>query len=230
VIDTQGLLKSAWVARAARAPSFGLDAASARERLAARFYDVKVPVPRALHAVERNRRLVGAVLGYRSLGPARYGIAVPRDAPAWAPRERYVVMLHAASRASKRWPRDRWIALGRTLGSQGFVAIFPGGTMAEREESAALARDISGAIAAPAMGLAEAAALIGHAHGVVGVDTGLTHLAVALGVPTVGIYRATSPELTGLHGGERAVNVGDASRTPTVAEVANAIGIAGGAP
>src|SRR5215472_5290200 len=48
VIDTQGLLKSAWIARAAHGPAFGLDAASARERFAARFYDVKLPVPRGL--------------------------------------------------------------------------------------------------------------------------------------------------------------------------------------
>jgi heptosyltransferase-1 len=230
VIDTQGLLKSAWIARAARAPSFGPDSASARERLAARFYDVKLPVPRALHAVERNRRLVGAALGYRPQGPARYGIGAPGEAPGWAPRDRYVVMLHAASRAAKRWSREHWIALGRTLGAQGYAAVFPGGDNAEREEAAGLAREVPGAIAAPAMGLAEAAALIGHADGVVGVDTGLTHLAVALGVPTVGIYSATSPKLTGLHGGERAVNVGEVGRAPSVAEVAAAIGIAGGAP
>ena len=55
VVDSQGLLKSALVARFARAPAFGFDAKSARERLAARFYDVKVRVPRELHAVERNR-------------------------------------------------------------------------------------------------------------------------------------------------------------------------------
>jgi len=83
-------------------------------------------------------------------------------------------------------------------------------------------------VAAPAMGLREAAALIGHAHGAVGVDTGLTHLAVALDVPTVGIYCATSPGLTGLHGGAHAINVGDAGKLPSVAEVAAAIGAPAG--
>ena len=51
VVDSQGLMKSAVVARFARAASFGMDKASAREPAAARFYDVKLPVPRALHAV-----------------------------------------------------------------------------------------------------------------------------------------------------------------------------------
>jgi heptosyltransferase-1 len=230
VIDTQGLIKSGWIAHASGAPRFGLDAASARERLAARFYDVKFAVPRELHAVERNRVLVGAVLGYKPLGEARYGIVAPPQSPDWAPRSPYVVMLHAASRASKRWANAHWVDLAKTLSAQGYTAIFPGGTQTEREAAAALAREIRGAIAAPAMGLLQAAALLAHADGVVGVDTGLTHLAVALGVPTVGIYGATSPSLTGLHGGARAVNVGAAGKPPSVAEVAAAIGLAGAAP
>ena len=227
VIDTQGLLKSAWIARASSAPRFGLDASSARERIASRFYDVKVRVPRALHAVERNRRLVGAVLGYKPRGEATYGIVASAEAPGWAPRTPYVVMLHAASRASKRWADGHWVALAKTLSSRGYSSVFPGGTDAERAAAASLARQVDGAIAAPAMDLVQAAALLGHADGVVGVDTGLTHLAVALGVATVGIYGATSPLLTGLHGGPHAVNVGDAGKPPSVADVANAIGIAG---
>jgi len=74
------------------------------------------------------------------------------------------------------------------------------------------------AMAAPAMARGEAAALLGHAPGAIGVDTGLTHLAVALGVPTVGIYCATSPGLTGLHGAH-AVNLGGPGTPPDVASV-----------
>ena len=129
------------------------------------------------------------------------------------------MLLHAASRAAKRWPDERWIALGRELAAHGYTPVFPGGSSEEREAAARLAAAVGGsAIAAPAMGLAEAAALIGHAAGAVGVDTGLTHLAVALGVPTVGIYCATSPGLTGLHG-DNAVNLGGPGAPPDVASV-----------
>jgi heptosyltransferase-1 len=225
VVDSQGLLKSALVARFARAPAFGFDAKSARERVAARFYDVKVRVPRDLHAVERNRRLVGEVFGYAPRGAARYGLLRPDAPPDWAPAQRYVVMLHAASRPAKRWPGERWVELARLLGEQGYAAVFPGGSEAERADARRLAVQVPGAIAAPAMTLVEAAALLGHASGVVGVDTGLTHLAVALDIPTVGIYCATRPELTGLHGAERATNVGAPGETPSVAAVAAAIGM-----
>jgi heptosyltransferase-1 len=225
VVDAQGLVKSAIVARFTRAPAFGLDAKSARERLAARFYDVKIPVARDLHAVERNRRLLGEIFGYRPEAPARYGLAPPGAPPAWAPSERYVVMLHAASRAAKRWPEDRWKALARMLAAQGYAIVFPGGSDAERAAGARLASGVTFAMAAPAMSLVEAAALLARAEGVVGVDTGLTHLAVALGVPTVGVYCATDPALTGLHGGLNAFNVGGVGKAPTPEAVAAAIGL-----
>ena len=225
VVDSQGLLKSALVARFARAPAFGFDANSARERIAARFYDVKVRVPRELHAVERNRMLVGEVFGYAPQGIARYGLLRPDEPPSWAPAQSYVVMLHAASRAAKRWPDERWVELARLLAEQGHASVFPGGSEKERADAQRLAAQVPGALAAPAMSLIEAAALLGHAAGVVGVDTGLTHLAVALGVPTVGIYCATDPARTGLHGGATAVNAGASGAPPSVATVATAIGM-----
>jgi lipopolysaccharide heptosyltransferase I len=223
VVDAQGLLKSAVVSRFARRPAFGLDAASARERLAARFYDVRIAVPRDLHAVERNRRLVGEIFGYRPAGAARYGLARPPSPPAWAPRAPYAVLLHAASRADKRWPQERWIALGNALAARGVCVVLPGGTDAERADAARLTTAIPGAMAAPPMQLAEAAALLGNAAHVVGVDTGLTHLALALGTPVVGIYCASNPALTGLHGAGTAVNLGTPGRAPAVEEVAAAL-------
>lgn len=225
VVDAQGLVKSGCVARWARSIAFGPDRASARERLAARFYDVGIRVPRDLHAVERNRILLGAVFGYAPRTLARYGLAPPSLRPSWAPEGRYAVLLHAASRADKRWTRERWVELGRRLVADGHALVLPGGSEAERSEAARLAHSIGeGATAAPPMTLPEAASLLAHAAGVVGVDTGLTHLAVALGVPTVGIYCATSPRLTGLHG-EAAVNLGGRGTPPTVEAVAQAAGI-----
>jgi heptosyltransferase-1 len=221
VVDTQGLVKSAVVARFARAPMFGPDKASARETAAARFYDVKLPVARAQHAVERNRSLVAQVFGYPVDGVAGYGLGMPAARPAWAPQDPYTVFLHAASRAAKRWPTERWIELGRAANEAGLDVVLPGGTDEERALSNRIAESLARALAAPAMGLADAAALLGHARCVAGVDTGLTHLAAALGVPTVGIYCATRPALTGLHAAN-AVNVGDAGKPPSVGEVLTA--------
>ena len=226
VVDAQGLLKSACVSRWSRSTVFGPDRASARERLAARFYDVKLAVPRDLHAVERNRRLLAQVFGSGAATPARFGIVAPQERPSWLPPQAYAVLLHAASRADKRWPDERWIALGGRLAQAGYAVVLPGGSDAERAHAARLAQAIgASAVAAPPMTLVEAAAALAHAAGVVGVDTGLSHLAVALGVPTVGIYCATSPSLTGLHGGDLAVNLGGPRAPPDVEAVAAAAGI-----
>lgn len=225
VIDTQGLLKSALVASAARGRSFGLDRASAREPVAARFYDEVIAVPRELHAVERNRRLAGRAMGYEPAGGADYGLRAPAVAPSWIPAPRYAVLLHAASRPDKQWPEERWVELARRLAAAGDACVFPGGSLAERGTAARLAQQVPGAIAAPAMDLAAVAALLAGAARVVGVDTGLTHLAVALGRPTVGLYRATDPALTGLHGA-CGTNLGTRGREPSVDEVLAALGLA----
>lgn len=222
VIDTQGLLKSALVAKAAAGRSFGMDGASAREAAAAWFYDESFPVPRALHAVERNRRLVGRVLGYEPEGPADYGLESPPYPPLWAPRGRYAVLLHAASRADKQWGDEKWVDLARRLSHHGYATVFPGGSEAERLAAARLALLVPGSIAAPPMDLWVAATLFAHAERVVGVDTGLTHLAVALDRPTVGIYVATDPTLTGLHG-DSGVSLGGPGREPAVDDVIRAL-------
>jgi heptosyltransferase-1 len=143
--------------------------------------------------------------------------------PAWAPMQRYCVLLHAASRAEKRWPEARWTTLGTLLASAGYACVLPGGTDAERATAARLAAAIPNALAAPAAGLAEIAALLAHAELVAGVDTGLTHLAVAFDRPTAGIYCATRPEHTGLHGAS-GVNLGGPGEPPTVEAVAAALG------
>jgi heptosyltransferase-1 len=67
------------------------------------------------------------------------------------------------------------------------------------------------------------AQLLAGAAAVTGVDTGLTHLAGALGIPTAGIYCATSPAATGLYGCARAVNLGDAGSPPAARDVADAL-------
>ena len=64
VLDVQGLAKSAWLARWTAAPVTGFDSSTAREAIAAQFYQHQFEVPRSLHAIERCRRLGAAALGY----------------------------------------------------------------------------------------------------------------------------------------------------------------------
>ena len=224
VIDTQGLVKSAIVARWAGVPVSGYDRNSIREPLAALAYRQHFAVATDLHAVERNRRLVGAALGYAPTGAPEYGIRPPEMVFDWLPKnKRYVVLLSATSRDDKLWPEAHWVALGRALAARGLVALLPGGSALERERAARLAGQITGAVALPALNIAALAAVLNGACACVGVDTGLTHLAVALAVPTVALYTATDPGLTGVLGAAWHLNLGAAGVVPGVDEVVEAL-------
>lgn len=219
VIDTQGLIKSALCALLARGPCAGYTPDSAREPLASVIYGRRYSVPRQLHAVVRNRLLVAAALGYPLDTPLDYGItAAPADFD-WLEADAYVVLLTATSRDDKLWPEGHWIELGRHLGGRGIRVVLPAGSPAERERAARLAAAIPHAVAAPPLNLAALAALLGGARGVVGVDTGLTHLAVALATPTVAIYTATEPGLTGVLGSAFHRNLGGRAQCPDVGAV-----------
>ena len=219
VIDTQGLLKSALIAGQAVGTRCGYTAATAREPLAARFYDRHFAVATTDHAVVRNRQLVAAVLGYTPDAAPDYGIAVPPAAFGWLPPVPYAVLLTATSRDDKLWPDEHWLALGRQLHGRGWAAILPGGSASERARAARLAAGIAGAVVAPPLAIAELAAVLAGARAAIGVDTGLTHLAVALQVPTVALYTATDPGLTGVFGVAFHRNLGGKAQVPTPAAV-----------
>ena len=222
VIDSQGLIKSALLARLARGERHGLDSQSAREPLAARLYDRRHAVPRSLHAVERNRRLTAAALGYALQGECDYGLSVEGES-ASAPPGPYAVLLTMTSRADKLWPEERWTGLARALAARGVRAVLPWGGAAERARCERLAAAVEGARVPERMEIAQLARLMRGARGVVGVDTGLSHLAAALGVPAVGLFCGSDPALTGLYGSPRARNLGAPGKPPAPAEVLAAL-------
>ena len=231
VIDSQGLIKSALVAALARGRRHGFDRASAREPLAARFYDTVHSVPAEFHAVERNRRLAGAALGYVPERSCDYALRVEGDVPiqagAHAPSP-YALLLTMTSRRDKLWPEERWRALVTWLRSQGVHCVLPWGTDEEHGRCARIATAIPGAVVPRRMALADLARLAHGARCVIGVDTGLTHLAAAREVPALGLYCGSNPNLTGLHGNGRMQNLGAAGRAPEVADVQKAFaGLAG---
>jgi heptosyltransferase-1 len=213
VIDTQSLLKSALISACALGERHGMDAASAREPLAARFYQHRYTVPRNLHAVERNRRLTAAALDYALDLPLDYGLHAMREQQDDAP---YIVLLTMTSRADKLWPEERWIELGRALGAR---VVLPWGSEEERARALRVTSALKDAEVMPRMTLEQLARLFARARAVVGVDTGLTHLAAASGTRTVGIYCGSDPSLTGLYGAAKATNVGAPGAAPSVAEV-----------
>ncbi len=222
IIDTQGLFKSAVITWLARGRRCGYAAGSAREPLAARAYHCHFNVPTSLHAVERNRLLVAQAAGYSINTVADYGLTGVKTAYLAGGRPS-AVLLTATSRDDKLWPEESWIALGHALHERGLECFFPAGNAVERERAARLAQAIPDAVALPPLSLTRLAETLAVARLVVGVDTGLAHLAAALGRPTLALFCASDPELTGVHAGEQAINLGGRNAAPTAAAVITAV-------
>jgi heptosyltransferase-1 len=220
VIDLQGLTKSALVAHMARLAPGGKRYAMANRTEGSSYEaptrwvaDVAVPVQARSHAVQRSRDVCAAALGYAVPAALRYGLGT---AAAAAQRPPCVVLIHGTSRADKCWPEPHWIELGRRLLAAGCTLALPHGNDEERVRSERLAQALGPrAEVWPRLSLAELAQRMGRSAGAIGVDSGLSHIAVALDLPHVQIYNFDTAWRTGPPGCGRQRSV-YAQPAPTV--------------
>ena len=225
VLDLQGNLKSALWATQARGLRAGYDRQSViSEPLASLFYGRTARVPRDMQAVERNRRLAGAHLGYAqpdraSDTPPVFGIRPPATA-GWAAPAPYALLIPNASRPEKFWPEDRWIAVGQRLRAAGWTPLVLWGSEAERQMAERIAAGCGGALP-PFLKVGEMAAVLAGARAIVGLDTGFSHLGAAFGVPTLGIYCDHEPGHAGIAGPDpgRVASIGGIGQVPALAAV-----------
>ena len=221
ILDLQGLLKSALWARQALGPVAGYDKASLREPLAAWAYQRTAAVSRELHAVQRCRLLAAAHLGYKLpvSGPYNapdFGLRPPTSS--WKPRGAYAVLIPNASRPEKLWPERHWVSIGRHLFERGLTPLVLWGRESEQSLAESIAASCDGDVP-PFLKVGEMAGVLAGAQQVVGLDTGFTHLAAALGRPTVGIYCDHEPGLAGITGPGLVASVGGKGQVPSKNEV-----------
>jgi len=119
------------------------------------------------------------------------------DAVLGAENRQPVAVLHPYPKFNyKMWHREGWIAAGRWLAARGHRVVLSGGPdAAEIAYVADLARDMPPGTLdlAGKLSLGEAACLLSRAAIFLGPDTGPTHMAAALGVPTIALYGPTGP-------------------------------------
>lgn len=193
VIDAQGLIKSAVVSRLAGARVAGYAREHAREPLAAIAYRRKFFIPVRQHAVQRTRKLFAAALGY-SLDdmPLEAGL----DVSALAAQGRGVlarmritrrpaVILHGSAWHTKTWAPERWRAIAELLDARSMPLLLPAGGPEELDTALGIVQDLDHAQVLPPLSLEELAGVLAVARVVIGVDSGLTHLADALARPGI---------------------------------------------
>lgn len=198
VIDAQGLLKSACLARLARGRRIGFDRHSAREPWASGLYQETFAIDPTQHALERLRQLLAAALGYpRPHSPADYGLA---ERFPGQPATHDWVFLHGTTWSSKQWPEAYWRDLARLAAPHGRV-LLPWGDEVEQARAERIAQVAPGRVTVADRGsLRQLATALVSARAVVAVDTGPAHLAAALGRPVIGLYGPTDPQRTGTVG------------------------------
>ncbi|MDP1955515.1 MAG: lipopolysaccharide heptosyltransferase I [Polaromonas sp.] len=222
VIDLQGLTKSALVAWLARLAPGGKRYAMANQTEGSGYEaptrwlaDVAIALEPHIHAVQRGRELSARALGYPLDTLPAYGLnRAPAHGRIAQAATEIIAFVHGSSRADKQWPQENWITLGRQLSALGYRIALPHGSADELATSQAIAaalnaegdQDQPRAIVWPRLALDELTQQLGRCAGVIGVDSGLSHIAVALDVPHVQIYNfdtawRTGP-LTGMAGAD----------------------------
>lgn len=215
VIDLQGLSKSALVAWLARTTPDGRRIAMANQTEGSGYEaptrwvaDMAIRLEPHVHAVQRARLLCAHALSYTVEGPAHFGlkpgehVALPWDPTggpgnSFVPRKACVALVHGTSRADKQWPVASWVALGQRLNHCGFAVALPHGNTAEKATSETIAAELDDAWVWPTLGLDAVTDTMARCAGVIGVDSGLSHIAVALGLPHVQIYNFDTAWRTG---------------------------------
>lgn len=222
IIDTQGLVRSVLLAQLAHGPVYGQNRHEAREALSGLLVTHPLPVPYALHAVDRYRMIAASALGYADRLPE-----LPLDFglgdrfPSQPGNE--VFLFTNTSRDKKLWPEESWITIGRQLRDAGLVPVFTAGNEIEAARSRRIAEGIAESGASGEVlyrpTLTQLTERLSKARLCLGVDTGFTHIACALEIPTIAIFTDTDPALAGGFGLGQRATFGHLDTVPPVSDV-----------
>lgn len=203
VIDLQGVTESAIVARLARGLRFGLGnrTEGARwEAPAAWLADHAIRIEPRIHTMDRSRVLVAQALGRPAEGPPVYGLRA--KAPERAAPRPTVAFVHGSSRDDTLWPQTNWVQLGKRVIGAGWNIGLPQGSETEQTHAEMIAAGLQyeGQMRVevwPGLPIDKVLDRLAGAHGVIGVDGGLSHVAVALDLPHVQLHNHPTAWRTG---------------------------------
>jgi heptosyltransferase-1 len=215
VIDLHGLTKSAVVSKLAKLSPTGQRYAMANRTDGSSYEaptrwvaDEAIRLEPHVHAVQRARSVCAQALRFKLLENANLEpnfmlvagvniVSAAIDNIAKSISKKTVIFAHGSSREDKLWPVNDWVTLGQRLNAAGFGIALVHGSADEEHRSHEIAKQLVDAAVWPRLGLDALVDALGSSAGVVGVDSGLSHLAVALDVPHVQIYNFDTAWRTG---------------------------------
>jgi heptosyltransferase-1 len=218
VIDFQGLIKSALEARCAHLSPGGFSATYGNRSDACGYewpvqllLQRKLPMPTRIHAVARYRMLAGLAMGYEPQGPAVYPLS-----SAGATAHSTVVFAHGTTRADNEWQEAHWVELGQRLIDSGKRIALPHANATELALVMRMAQALGDKVEIwPRANLSGVMDRMAATGGVIGVDSGLSHMAVSLDLPHVQIFSQPRAWRAGPVGCSHQIAVGG-EQAPTV--------------
>lgn len=228
VIDAQGLFKTGVIMSFAKTTDcrskVGLANAtegSGYEPISRIFHTQSILVDIRTPAVLRARTLAAQALKYEITTPPDFGLMVPDVNLDFLPQQPFVAFFHATAGASKKWAVDNWVAIAQQLGD--VPIVLPWGNEKEKQAAEELALRMPHAIVLPKLSMMQAVGMASQAGLVIGLDTGLTHIAAAYYRPTIELYCDSPKWKTEGDWSPMIINLGDQGKPPRVDEVMQAI-------
>ncbi len=196
VIDAQGLLKSAIVARLLGSRVAGFDKNSAREGIGAYFYHERFAISYALNKIDRNAMLVSKALDIMIV---RQDILKKH---AFLYHDNYqfdflsshrknILLIISSSWESKNYPKEQFLELTRKFAAH-YIIVWAN---EEEREKALFIKGHDEAVTVPdRLSLDALKSLISQVDLVIGNDTGPTHMAWGLNIPSITLFGPTPIE------------------------------------
>jgi len=196
IIDMQGLLKSALVTKFMTGIVCGFDKKSIREGLASYFYDKKIYMPYDANTIDRNVQVVSksldlnsssedihhkkSFLFYKNENKIIYDY-LSKD-------KKNIVFVIGSTWRSRNYPKEKFVEISNQL-KQNILVIW--GSEEEKADGEYIEKNSKYATLVPRTDLNTLKALIGQCNLLIGNDTGPTHMAWAMNIPSITIFGPT---------------------------------------
>ncbi len=194
IIDLQGLLKSAIVARLIGKNTHGFDKNSSRESLSSFFYKSTSHISYSENIVKRNTYLVADALDF-SINDAmllKKQAIFNVEKLHLCHNKKNIAIVIGASWESKKYPKEKVAQLCNELGEYCHIIW---GSEQEEKEALWICEHSSYATLAPKLSLKELVAFISSMDLVIGNDTGPTHMAWAQNIPSLTLFGPTTSRM-----------------------------------
>ncbi len=196
VIDAQGLLKSAIVARLVGKRVVGFDRHSIREALAASLYHQHISCSYAANSIDRNVKVLAGALGLSvtpeqiiAKQPFLYSTPLlPELKRLLHPEQRKVLYVVGSTWPSRNYPKEHLLQVIETLPQQALVIW---GNSEELQTAEWLAAHSAKVTVLPKLDLNQLKGLLAAMDLVIGNDTGPTHMAWGLNRPSITLFGPT---------------------------------------